>query len=197
MPRPTALAALAVAALLGLAACGDKGSSNDQANEANPNAAEQNPPGDIPDNQVFVPYRYPDGSFTVSVPEGWSRTEAGDAVTFTDKYHSVELSTTPAPAAPTVDSARNDELPAIASSAPHYAAGKVESVSRTAGPAVLITYEADSPPDSVTGQSRTLDVQRYEFFDAGNEVVLTLSGPKGADNVDPWRTVTDSVRFGS
>ncbi|MDT7564604.1 MAG: hypothetical protein QOG76_3228, partial [Pseudonocardiales bacterium] len=24
---------------------------------------------------------------------------------------------------------------------------------------------------------------------------LTLSGPKGADNVDPWRKVTDSLRW--
>jgi hypothetical protein len=25
--------------------------------------------------------------------------------------------------------------------------------------------------------------------------VLTLSGPKGADNVDPWKIVTDSLRY--
>jgi hypothetical protein len=25
------------------------------------------------------------------------------------------------------------------------------------------------------------------------DVVLTLSGPKGADNVDPWRKITDSL----
>ena len=35
-------------------------------------------------------------------------------------------------------------------------------------------------------------VERYEFWKAGTEVVLTLSGPQGADNVDPWRIVTDS-----
>ena len=29
----------------------------------------------------------------------------------------------------------------------------------------------------------------------GKDVVLTLSGPKGADNVDPWRIVTDSLRW--
>jgi hypothetical protein len=26
-------------------------------------------------------------------------------------------------------------------------------------------------------------------------VTLTLSGPKDADNVDPWRLVTDSLRW--
>ena len=33
------------------------------------------------------------------------------------------------------------------------------------------------------------------FFHSGRAVVLTLSGPKGADNVDPWRLVTDSLQW--
>jgi hypothetical protein len=27
------------------------------------------------------------------------------------------------------------------------------------------------------------------------EVILTLSGPVGADNADPWRVVTDSLQW--
>jgi hypothetical protein len=38
-------------------------------------------------------------------------------------------------------------------------------------------------------------VERYAFWRSGREVVLTLSGAKGADNVDPWRMVTDSFRW--
>src|SRR5207237_1341597 len=38
-----------------------------------PVPAESNPPGDIPDNTQFVPYRSADGKFVVKVPEGWSR----------------------------------------------------------------------------------------------------------------------------
>jgi hypothetical protein len=38
-------------------------------------------------------------------------------------------------------------------------------------------------------------VERYSFWRSGQEVVLTLSGPQGADNVDPWRKITDSVRW--
>jgi hypothetical protein len=41
------------------------------------------------------------------------------------------------------------------------------------------------------------DVERYEFWRGDHEVVLTLSAPHGADNVDPWRTVTDSFRWTS
>ena len=58
-----------------------------------------------------------------------------------------------------------------------------------------LTYLADSAPDPVTGKTRTDAVERYVFFHNGATRSLTLSGPKGADNVDPWRIVTDSVRW--
>jgi hypothetical protein len=38
-------------------------------------------------------------------------------------------------------------------------------------------------------------VERYVFWNAGSEATLTLAGPRGADNVDPWRTVSDSLRW--
>ena len=69
------------------------------------------------------------------------------------------------------------------------------TVKRHAGPAIRITYLADAPPNPVTGKRGTDAVERYVFFHNGREAVLTLSGPKGADNVDPWRIVTDSVRW--
>src|SRR2546421_8175048 len=78
-----------------------------------PNAPEVNAAGDIPDNQVFVAYTPPSGGFSVKVPEGWARTEAGGAVTFTDKLNRVRMETVAAAAAPTVQSARQQEVPAI------------------------------------------------------------------------------------
>jgi hypothetical protein len=71
----------------------------------------------------------------------------------------------------------------------------VTTVNRKAGPAVLIRYSANSPIDPVTGKSVVDSVERYEFWRNGQEVILTLAGPQGADNVDPWRTVTDSFRW--
>lgn len=196
--RLVVVAAVALLPLGGLAACGGDGSrSASSGDEVDPNAPDENPPGDIPDNQVFVPYQFPDGSFTVKVPEGWSRTEQGGTVTFTDNFNSIALSTTPASVAPTVDSATSTEVPAIAAAAPGYEAGRVEAVTRSAGRAVHITYRGDSPPDPVTGHTAPLDVERYEFFDGGHEILLVLSGPRGADNVDPWRLVSDSVSYGS
>jgi len=52
-------------------------------------APEKNPPGDIPDNQVFVTFTSPAG-FSLKVPEGWSRAQIDGGVRFFDKYDVVE-----------------------------------------------------------------------------------------------------------
>jgi hypothetical protein len=40
-----------------------------------------------------------------------------------------------------------------------------------------------------------LECERYEFWRAGVEAVVTVSSPVGADNTDPWRTITDSFAW--
>lgn len=161
----------------------------------NPNAPEINSAGDIPDGQVFVPYTPAGASFVVRVPQGWAQSAAGSAVVFTDKFNSVRIESVPRSQAPDVASARAQEVPQLQSSVRGFQPGQVTMVQRSSGPAVLITYQATSAPDAVTGKSVTEAVERYEFWLAGQEVVLTLSAPQGADNVDPWRIVTDSFRW--
>jgi hypothetical protein len=175
--RPGVLAAAAAVAVT-VSACGSASSSSSSSSEpVNPNSAEVSPPGDIPDNQAFVRYTPPGGGFTVEVPEGWARRRTGGAVTFTDKLNSVRMET-------------------VARIAPIRATGsKASKVKRSAGTAIRTRYVAKSTPDPVTGKVRLNDVERYVFRHAGSNVVLTLSGPKGADNVDPWQRITDSLRF--
>jgi hypothetical protein len=156
---------------------------------------ETNPAGDIPDSQAFVSYPAADGKFTVSVPEGWSRTADGPAVLFRDKFNSVRIEATSAAAAPTVGSAQAAEVPQIQQTVQGYEPGKVTEEKRKAGPVVLLTYRAHSPNDPVTGKYVRQDVERYEFWRAGTEVVLTVASPVGSDNVDPWRTITDSFQW--
>jgi hypothetical protein len=195
MRRPAFLVVtlgMAVAVVLAPACSG--GSSGSSA-PASPNTSEHNPPGDIPDNQVFVDFAPPGAGFSVKVPEGWARSDADGASTFTDNYNSLRLEVRPTASAPSAASARRDELPELAQRTAGYKAGTVETVSRTPGQMVRITYGADSPVDPVTGTTRRLDVERYELWHDGMEIVLTLSGARGADNVDPWRIVTDSIRF--
>jgi len=162
---------------------------------ADPNAPEVNAAGDIPDNQVYVAWAPPGGGWSVKVPEGWARTDATGGAVFTDKYNSIGARAAATALAPTVDSAQSNDVPAIRASAVKVSDVKVSAVTRTAGTAVLVTYTADSPPNDVTGKSVRIAVERYQFFRNGTEVVLTLSGPVGADNVDPWKTVTDGFAW--
>jgi hypothetical protein len=181
-----------------LAGCGSTATAPPGASApsgAAPAVSENNPGGDIPDNQAFVPFTPAGGLFTLSVPEGWAGTTEGAATIFTDKLNTVRIETRPTAAAPNTESVSVYELPAIASSTPNYRAGTVTAVQRNAGQVMLITYQGSSPPNSVTGKTQTDAFERYEYWHAGQEMILTLSGPVGADNVDPWRTVTDSLRW--
>ncbi len=195
---------LAALALLGtgVSACGSSsgsasnGSGAGQTNTVNPNGPEVNPAGDIPDNQAFVAYSPPGAGYSVKVPEGWARTTPSRGVTsFTDKLNRVQMQQRAATSAPTIGTARQSVIPTLAKTVTGFKAGQLAKVSRTAGSAIRITYQATSPVDPVTGRSHTDAVERYEFFHRGTSVVLTLSGPKGADNVDPWKIVTDSLRY--
>jgi hypothetical protein len=159
-----------------------------------PNAPEVVEPGDIPDNQVFVAFASPDGTYSLKVPEGWARTEKAGVVTFTDNYNSVTAQSVAASAAPSVDSVRAGGL-ADVSSDPTFTLIDVKPVTRRAGTGVLATYEIGSSPNPVTGKKALLAVERYVFFHNGNEVVLNLSGAKGADNVDPWKIVSNSLAW--
>jgi hypothetical protein len=158
-------------------------------------ATEVNPPGDIPDDQVFVSYRPPGAAFTVRVPEGWARSSSGGSVTFTDKLNSITIASAQTATKTTVASVRASELPTVQQQGRNYRAGDVQVIRRRSGPAVLATYLQDSEPDPVANKVVRDAVERYSFWSNGTEAVLTLSGPKGADNVDPWRTVSDSLSW--
>ena len=56
---------------------------------------EKNPPGDIPDTQVFITYRAPAG-YALKVPEGWAAAP-GANVRFADKLDAVQVTVQPAP----------------------------------------------------------------------------------------------------
>lgn len=190
MLRPTTLC---VALALAAAGCGGGGKSSSSGQPAG--AADHSPSGDIPDNQAYVTYAPPGAGFSVKVPEGWSRTAAGGAVSFTDKLNTIRMQAAKAGAAPTVAAVEKTVVPALAHSEKGFKPGTVTTVQRTAGAAVRVTYQARGPADPVTGKSRVDAVERYAFFHHGKQAVLTLSGPRGADNVDPWRIVTDSLRW--
>ncbi len=156
---------------------------------------EASPPGDIPDNQAFVRVAPTGLGYSVEVPEGWARRRSGGAFVFTDKLNTVRLASKPIQGALTPAAVRRADIPAISHTATRFSLGGVSVVARVPGKAVLVTYTADSPRDPVTGKVFADDFERYTFAHAGREAILTLSGPKGSDNVDPWRRVTDSLQW--
>jgi hypothetical protein len=199
MVKTVALAGVAALAVA-LSACGSHGASPPQAARAPSTpgtssaaaAPEVNPQGDIPDNQQYVTYAGP--GYTVKVPEGWARTTGPTTATFGDKLNSIRVATGTRATAPTAASLRA-EVAALGRTAGHVTPGPVQTVHRRAGTAIVASYRADAPADPVTGKVVNDDIQRYEFWRAGHLVTLTLAGPHGADNVDPWRIVTDSFRW--
>src|SRR3954462_1289782 len=100
---------VALLAVLDIAGCG-------ASSPAPPSGADASPPGDIPDNQVFVRYAPSGATFSVKVPEGWARSGQAHDVRFTDNLNGMEGAwDAPVPAAP--------------------AGAKVSSVKRSAGTA--------------------------------------------------------------
>ncbi|HEY3317049.1 MAG TPA: hypothetical protein VGK50_01315 [Coriobacteriia bacterium] len=160
-----------------------------------PIAPETNPPGDIPDTQVFVAYRPPSAGFEVKVPEGWSRTQGGSTASFTDKLNVVTMTWGTAPSAPTAASVKSADLPKLSAEVPAFQLQSVKQVKLPAGETVLLTYRQNGEPNAVTGKRYRLDVSRYVYFRNGIRVDLVLSSPVGADNVDPWRTISESLRW--
>ncbi|HEV7523994.1 MAG TPA: hypothetical protein VGP92_03475 [Acidimicrobiia bacterium] len=160
----------------------------------NPNAKEQLPPGDIPDNQVYVLYTPSTGGYSLKYPQGWAKRVSTGGTTFVQNFNSITVSTTKSASAPSVTSARATAAAQL-SSLPGFHLGTVDTVTRPAGRVVRLVYNATSATDAVTGKSVTLDVERYLFWHKGTLVTLTLSSAKGSDNVDPWKTVTDSLTW--
>jgi hypothetical protein len=156
--------------------------------------AEKNPPGDIPDSQVFITYESKDG-YSLQVPEGWARTDMPDGASFIDKLDGVVLTRSDAPAAPTVASVKKDYLPMFEKQGRAIKIGSVKAVKLPGGNAIRINYSSNSEPNAVTSKQVRLENQRFLFFKDGKLVALELYAPLGADNVDQWKLMSESFRW--
>jgi hypothetical protein len=159
-----------------------------------PVAPEVNPPGDIPDSQVFVTYRSAAG-FSIKVPEGWARTERPNGAAFADKYGSVDLAVAPTPGAPTAQTVRKKEAAVLQKTGQAVRIAGVHSVALPAGSAVVIVYTSNSEPNAVTDKQIRLENNRYLLYRAGQEIAITFSAPAGADNADQWQLMASSFRW--
>ncbi len=159
-----------------------------------PLAPERNPPGDIPDDQVFIDYSSPHG-FSLKVPEGWARKDLPNGAVFTDKYDGVFVTESAAAAAPDKNSATTTLVLQIEANARAVAITRIDEVKLPAGRAVRISYGSNSDPNPVTNKAIRLENDRYYFWKDGKLVGLSLSAPAGADNVDQWTLMANSFRW--
>ncbi|MBU2359663.1 MAG: hypothetical protein KKB02_12150 [Alphaproteobacteria bacterium] len=159
-------------------------------------APETNPPGDIPDNQAFITYTSPSG-FSMQVPEGWSRSDTPDGVTFIDKYGEVDIAIVTADTAPTPEGVKAKQVADMIATGHAVDVTGIRTMPLPAGDAVAVDYTSNSALNPVTNRQIRLENRRFYVFHSGQEAVVTMSAPAGADNVDAWKMMADTFRWPS
>jgi len=157
-------------------------------------APEVSPPGDIPDNQAFVTFNSPLG-YSIKVPEGWARKDEGTKTTFSDKYNHILLQQSDA--GPTIDEAfaKSTLIPDLQKAGRAPDRIKVKAIALKSGPVIALDYDSNSEPNVVTNKQIREENEAVYFGNGGKRVTLTLSAPKGADNVDQWNFMINSFRW--
>jgi hypothetical protein len=185
--QPATAASTTTAAAAGKVSCGS--SVTTPANEAASTAA-----GDIPDNQQFLTFKNPTGGYSIKYPEGWARSGSGTNVTFQDKSNTVTITVTPG-SGPTPSSV-GKQLKQQAASDPCLSPGTPQTATVGPNQAVKVTYTTRGAKSPVTGQRNKVTVDRYVFFKGDKVATVDLSNPVGVDNVDAYRMISESFRWG-
>jgi hypothetical protein len=205
-PKPFLAASLVAAALLAACGSGNSSTSSTAANASQPSSppgasgaaqapseAQSAATGDIPDNQVFLSFHNPVKGYTIRYPEGWARKGAGPLVTFQDKANVIRVSVAKGPQPTSASVAAG--LAALRKADPTIAAGKPQQVKIAGAPVIKVTYSRRSAPDPVTGKRLPLTIDRYVYAHAGKIAIVDLGTPKGVDNVDAYRMISNSFRW--
>jgi hypothetical protein len=150
--------------------------------------------GDIPDNQQFLTFHNPSGGYSIKYPEGWARSGGGADVSFQDKSNTItaRVITGPKPTVASVGTA----LKRQGSGDPCLKAGTPQSTTVGPNKVVKVTYTTKGQASQVTGQRPKISVDRYVYFKQGKIATLDLGNPVGVDNVDAYRMISESFRWG-
>jgi hypothetical protein len=104
--------------------------------------------------------------YSVKYPEGWTKSGSGTDLHFTDKDNTIHL--------------------VLSSDAP--------PVPLQNGRAKVTLHKLGTP-NSVTGKRPQLIIDRYVYGKGGKVAVLDLATPKGVDNVDAYRLISQSFKW--
>ena len=202
------LGAVAIVALL-LAGCGSGSGSTtggvttktSPSTAANPPAAESGVPseaqsaatGDIPDNQVFLTYDNRAAGYSIRYPEGWARKGSANDVTFQDRANVIHVLV--AKGAPPTPAGASAEIAKLKRGDPSVRTGAPQELTIGGAPVIKLTYTRLSAPDPVTGKRLPLTIDRYEYAHGGKVAIVDLGTPKGVDNVDAYRMISETFRW--
>ena len=164
------------------------------AGSESPVAPEVSPPGDIPDSQAFIIFKSPDG-FSLKVPEGWARKNSNNETVFNDKYTHSSLSVTDTQTPIGLPEAKSKLVPELESSGRAVKITRISELRLKAGTVVKIAFDSNSEPNEVTNKQVREENERFYFVKNNKLVLLQLSAPKGADNVDQWKLISSSFRW--
>ena len=78
---------------------------------------------------------------------------------------------------------------------PTVKAGQPQRVTIAGTPVIRVTYTRLSAPDPVTGKRLPLTIDRYEYAHGGKVAIVDLGTPKGVDNVDAYRMISETFRW--
>jgi hypothetical protein len=142
------------------------------------------------DDQVFITYRSSQ-SFSLKVPEGWTRTETASRVVFEDRHWRIEVSIINPRASPIAATAR------AARFAKRHPAVVIQCVRETklpAGRSIQIRFTSALPRPGAKKEFG-LASERYLITGFGKIAVLTLCAPAVMQAADLWRLIANSFRW--
>jgi hypothetical protein len=148
----------------------------------------------IPANQAFVTFTSPAG-FAIKVPEGWMRHNGGRETVFSDAYNRIALSVEQASQPLDFAYATSTLAPEIEKMEKAVHITEIAEIKLKPGRTVKIAYDANSEPHEITNRRVREENERFYFVKDDRLVMLSLTTPKGADNVDQWRLISSSFRW--
>jgi hypothetical protein len=158
-----------------------------------PSEAQSAATGDIPDNQAFLTYDNRAAGYSIRYPEGWARKGSASDVTFQDRANVIHVVVVKG--SPPTPAEAEAGLAKLRRSDPSVNGGAARALTISGAPAIKLTYTRLSAPDPVTGKRLPLTIDRYLYAHGGKVAIVDLGTPKGVDNVDAYRMISETFRW--
>jgi hypothetical protein len=163
--RKKLLATIALVAVLAVAGCG--GGSKNSSNSKNSAGGGEAASAATGDiPDNQVFLVYKGPGYSIKYPEGWTKKGSGRDLRFSDKDNSV-----------------------------HLVLGSGQPPVKLSHGRAKLTLRRQGQPNPVTGQRPQLVIDRYVYGKRGRVATLDLATPKGVDNVDAYRLISNSFKW--